>query len=343
MGIKEGDKVAVVAPSMGCASLFPWVYEQGLKRLRETFKLIPVEYPSARQTPEFLSKNPKARAEDINQAFADPEIKAIIATIGGLDAVRILPFLDENIIRSNPKPFFGYSDCTNLHLYLWKLGMVSYYGGMIMTQYGMQGRMHNYTVQYLKKALFKSSLGQIEESPVWTDFDYEWADQSLLSNERPLYPSFGWEWHNPKQQVVQGKLWGGCLELLNFHLTLKKHLPSLEQFDDVVLYVETSEEMPPDGLVYRFFASLGELGILPRLKALLVAIPKAQFCGREPPEGRTAFIQNQQAAIKKALSDYSCHPLTLFNLNFGHTDPQFILPNGGLATLDPLEKTLYFH
>lgn len=85
--LKSGDKVAIVSPSSGMPFLFPWVYEQGMERLRNVFQLEPIEFPTARQSPEYLSRNPQARAEDINKAFADPSIKAITATIGGNDQV----------------------------------------------------------------------------------------------------------------------------------------------------------------------------------------------------------------------------------------------------------------
>ncbi|MBA3956831.1 MAG: LD-carboxypeptidase [Parachlamydiaceae bacterium] len=145
--LQRGDKIAIVSPSSGMPFLFPWVYEQGLKQIRQIFKLQVVEFPTAKQSPEYLSKNPKARADDINAAFADPTIKGIIATIGGNDQIRILPYLDSEVIVANPKIFMGYSDNTNLHLFLWNLGIISYYGGSIMTQFAMGGGMQDYTIK----------------------------------------------------------------------------------------------------------------------------------------------------------------------------------------------------
>src|SRR5688572_14463660 len=126
--LNPGDKIAIVSPSAGLPHLFPWVYELGLKRLREIFKLEPVEFPTVRKSPEYLAKNPQARAEDINAAFSDPSIQAVIATVGGNDQIRMLPYLDTKVIASHPKAFMGYSDNTSLHLVLWNLGIVSYYG-----------------------------------------------------------------------------------------------------------------------------------------------------------------------------------------------------------------------
>src|SRR5579884_2104425 len=108
--VRPGDKVAVLSPSLGLPEVFPMVFEQGLQRLRELFQLEPVEYPTTRQ----LYSPPQDRACDLHAAFADPEIKAIIASIGGEDQIKVLKYLDPELIKSHPKAFFGFSDKTNL-------------------------------------------------------------------------------------------------------------------------------------------------------------------------------------------------------------------------------------
>lgn len=342
--LKPGDKVAIVSPSSGMAFLFPWVYKQGLAELERTFELIPIEFPTACKSSEYLSKNPKARAEDINNAFADPMIKAIIATTGGNDQIRILPYLDKEIISRNPKIFMGYSDCTNLHLFLWNLGIISYYGGAIMSQFAMNGGMQEYTVRSLKSALFNPPIGKVQQALEYSDADLEWGDKENLSKKLPMYPGMNWIWHNCHEKLIEGRLWGGCLEVLDLHLSVKHYLPKeYDLFNESILYLETSEEMPSEGFVYRFFAALGELGILKKLKAILVGCPKAQFMNTQPPEGRESFIINQQNAIKRALKDYHFNAPVIFNINFGHTDPQIIVPNGGNVIIDCTLKTIVFN
>jgi muramoyltetrapeptide carboxypeptidase LdcA involved in peptidoglycan recycling len=93
---KPGDRVAVVSPSFGAPGRYPHVYELGLRRLVDDFGLKPVEYPTT-------------RAID-----ADPSITAVLATVGGDDEIRVVRHLDPAIFRGNPKPYFGYSDNTNL-------------------------------------------------------------------------------------------------------------------------------------------------------------------------------------------------------------------------------------
>src|SRR3989344_4296807 len=100
--LKQGDTVAIVSPSWGGPSVFPHVYENGLKILTE-WGLKIKEFPTARMDSTFLRENPQVRAKDINDAFADPEVKAIFASIGGNDSVRTVPFLDKDIIYRNPK------------------------------------------------------------------------------------------------------------------------------------------------------------------------------------------------------------------------------------------------
>lgn len=338
LSLKPGDKVAIVSPSSGMPFLFPWVYKQGIERLKSVFQLEPIEFPTALQSPEYLSCNPQARAEDINAAFSDPSIKAVIATIGGNDQIRILPYLDKKVLSTNPKIFMGYSDCTNIHLFLWNLGIVSYYGGAIMTQFAMGGGMDEYTIHSIRKALFDSSIGEVQSAMEYSDYDLRWDDRENLSKKRPMYRSNGWHWHNWNNESITGRLWGGCLEVLDFHLSVKRYLPDFERLNDTILFIETSEEMPTDGFVYRFIAALGELHLLKKFKAILVGYPKAQFCDQTAPGGRELFITQQQEAIKSALKDYKADIPVIFNMNFGHTDPQLIIPNGGVVSIDSEKK-----
>ena len=199
-------------------------------------------------------QNPEARAKDINEAFSDPSIKGIIATIGGIDQIRILPYLDKELISRNPKIFMGYSDCTNLHLFLWNLGIISYYGGAVMTQFAMGGGMQDYTIDSIKKSLFHPPIGHVSAASEYSDADLDWADENNLNKKRPMYPSEGWYWHNTQEQIIEGRLWGGCLEVLDLHLSVRRYLPAFEKLDGSILFLETSEEMPSEGLVYCFIA-----------------------------------------------------------------------------------------
>lgn len=107
--LQPGDIVATVSPSWGGAgdSEIRWRYEQGVKRLEEVFSLTVIPMPNSLKGSEYLYNNPEDRAEDIMTAFKDTRVKAIIANIGGEDSIRLLPYIDFNVIRENPKIFMG--------------------------------------------------------------------------------------------------------------------------------------------------------------------------------------------------------------------------------------------
>jgi muramoyltetrapeptide carboxypeptidase LdcA involved in peptidoglycan recycling len=184
----------------------------------------------------------------------------------------------------------------------------------------------------------------------WAKFANTWfiynrqstENKQNLDRKRPTYPSQGWHWHNKQNGVIEGRLWGGCLEVLSFHLSVRKYLPDFEKLNGTILFIETSEEMPAQELVYCFIAALAKIGLLKKFKAILMAYPKAQFCDQQPPEGREAYIANQQNAVKNALSDYGSNIPVIFNMNFGHTDPQMVIPNGGNVTINFKNETIRF-
>src|SRR5689334_767541 len=98
-----GDRVAVISPSFAAPAVAPAVHEQAMRRLAEVTGLIPVEYPTTRR----LDASPRDRAADLNAAFADPSIRAVLATVGGEDQITVVPHLDADLVRADPKPFLG--------------------------------------------------------------------------------------------------------------------------------------------------------------------------------------------------------------------------------------------
>jgi len=120
-----GDKVAVVSPSFAAPGVAPAVHEQAMRRLAEVTDLVPVEYPTTRR----VGASPQDRAADLNAAFADPQIRAVVAAIGGEDQITVVSHLDPDLVRADPKPFVGYSDNTNILSWLWTHGVAGFYGG----------------------------------------------------------------------------------------------------------------------------------------------------------------------------------------------------------------------
>jgi muramoyltetrapeptide carboxypeptidase LdcA involved in peptidoglycan recycling len=310
--------------------VFPRPFELGLRRLREEFGLLPVEYPATRR----MGASPEERAADLHAAFADPDITAVIASIGGDDEITVLPHLDASLLRANPKPFFGYSDNTCLLAYLASLGVTGYHGGSVMVEFGRPGRMHAVTAASLRAALFTS--GDYELAPVteYGDENRDWADPATFEAEPAMRPCGGWTWHNPRR-VVEGPAWGGCLEVLSWLLMADRCVAPPEEYAGGVLFLETSEEMPPATEVYQILRCLGERRLLEQFPAVLIARAKAwSFEHPFTPQQRDAYQDDQRAAVLRALADYAPQTMAVFDVDFGHTDPQQVIPYGGMIRID---------
>lgn len=336
--LRLGEKIAILSPSSGLPEFFPTVFEQGLRRLRVLFQLIPIEYSTTRKMHAPLQE----RARDLHAAFTDPEIKAIICSIGGEDQIKLLKYLDPALLQAHPKPFLGYSDNTNLHLFLWNLGMVSYYGGAIMVQFGRSGAMHPYTIETVKRALFEHGEFELLPAPEYTDEEVDWGDLSRLNKEPRMFPNAGWKWLN-EGKVIEGITWGGELIILSWNLSTNRYLLPAEAYREKILLLETGEELPSATEVYRVLMCMGERGFLQQFTAVLVARPKAWSF--EHPHNtsseKAAFVQAQEEAITQALCEYHPGVLAVFHLDFGHTDPQCVIPHGGWMRIDGLQKRIF--
>ncbi|HKF85429.1 MAG TPA: LD-carboxypeptidase, partial [Candidatus Limnocylindrales bacterium] len=125
--LRPGDVVVAVSPSWGGPAAFPHVFEAGLDVLR-SWDLEVREARTVRWSPGALAADPAARAADCNAAFADPEVRAVFASIGGDDSIRLLPYLDRAVIAADPKIVMGYSDTTVLLSAVRRAGVVAFHG-----------------------------------------------------------------------------------------------------------------------------------------------------------------------------------------------------------------------
>lgn len=327
---RSGDRVAVLSPSSGLPGLFPLPYERGLRRLRDDFGLEPVEYPTTRT----MGATPRERAADLHAAFADPGIKAVIASIGGEDQITVLPHLDPGLLRAHPKPFFGYSDNTNLLLFLRDVGIVGYHGGSVMVELGRPGAMHPATADSLRAALFTPGPYELTPSDACGDVDAPWDDPHALASEPVMEPSDGWSWHNA-DRVVEGNGWGGNLEVLSWLLMADRLIRPADTYAGDVLFLETSEEMPRADEVHRILRSMGERGLLRQFPALLMGRAKSwSFEQRFDAPAKAHFRRQQREAVLRALDRYAPDTMAVFDVDLGHTDPQLVVPVGGRIRVD---------
>lgn len=327
--LKPGDTVASVSLSWGGAGdpEINWRYLLGKKRLEDIFGLKVVEMSTTLKGSEYVYSHPEERAKDLMDAFKDPEIRGIFSCIGGDDSIRMLPYIDYESIRKNPKVFIGYSDTTITHLICHKAGISSFYGASILAEMAENVEMHQYTVDWIKKCIFENDvIGRIKHSELWTSERLPW-EEGNMDIKRKLLPNNGYELLQGEGTVV-GRLLGGCVEVLEMAKGTEVW-PDLETFNSSILFLETSEDMPrPENLLYAL-RNYAAQGILKRINGMIFGKPY-----------HNKYYDEYKEVIIKALKEYSLESLpVLYNLSFGHTSPMIVLPYGALAEIDCTQST----
>ncbi len=334
--LKKGDKVAILSPSFAAPGMWPHVYELGLSRLREVFELEQVEFPATKK----LGASGAERAKDLESAFGDQSIKAVISSLGGDDQVTYIKNLKPDIFMNNPKQFLGFSDNTHFANFLWMNGVPSFYGGALFTQFAMEGKIDEFTLKYLKLALFESGEHELEASPIYNDIGLDWDDPKNLEKVETFLPNDGWQWDGDVN--AEGVSWGGCVESIDELLRHNIAIPPLSDFENVILFTETSEEMPSADYVFRVYRALGERGILARVRGILVGRPKSWEFGNEHDDAwQVAHRIEQRETILKVVRAYNPTVPVIQNLDFGHTNPQIALPYGSRIRIDSKNKKIF--
>lgn len=306
--------------------------------MHEVFNLVPVEYPTTRQ----MNSPLKNRAQDILDAFSDKDIKAIFTSIGGEDQIKLIKYLDADTISNNPKPFFGFSDNTHLHIYLWNLGIPSYYGGAIMTQFAMQQGMNDITIRSIRRALFETGCFDIDVSDMYNDIGLSWQDPNNLKKERiwELNDRLYWDGKNN----TSGTLWGGCVESLIVQMSSNIYLPSDKDLEGTILFIETAEDIPEPWIVQYLLYGFGERGWLEKFQGVLVGSPKAwEFNKQLNANEKRDYREQQRKTILDAVRLYNPSIPVVQNLDFGHTDPQIMIPMGNRAEINTKDKVIKFY
>jgi muramoyltetrapeptide carboxypeptidase LdcA involved in peptidoglycan recycling len=332
-----GDKVAVLSPSFAAPGFAPEVHEQAMDRLAEVTALVPVEYPTTRR----LGASARDRAADLNAAFANPEIRAVLATIGGEDQITVVPHLDPEIVRADPKPFLGYSDNTNVLNWLWNHGVAGFYGGSTQVHLGPGPAVDDVHAKALRAALLTGERLEITEPGESEDIGRDWKDPTALVEYGDREPTEPWTWAGPARSVT-GRTWGGCAEVVQWLLTAGRFSDDPSVLQGGVLLLETSEELIPAREFGWILRSLGERGLLAAVDAVMVARPPTSGPEVHPThEERVARRAEQRDVAIRTVQCYNPEAVVVVGVPFGHTRPQWILPYGGSVTIDSAEQRLW--
>ena len=333
--LERGDTVAIVSLSSGILGEDWAIHKLAIarERLERDYGLGVRVMPNALRGVEYLDRHPEARAADWMDAFRDPEIKAVFSAIGGDDTVRLLPYVDFDVLRNNPKIFTGFSDTTSNHFMLYRAGVVSYYGASVMTNFAEYGKINDYTARMIRDTLFEPKPGlDIPSAPYWYDDEDEkiWWKEENIHTLRQYHPEeIGYE-RLQGSGVVEGELLGGCLDVF-IELTGTPIWPALEEWRGKLLFLETSEEDMSCELLTWILRNLAAQGIFDVINGILVGKP-ARRSRYEPYKEVYRRVVGREAGRDDL-------PI-LYNVNFGHAEPIGVLPIGVRARLDADRKTL---
>lgn len=250
------------------------------------------------------------RVADLHEAFADPDVAAVLTVIGGFNSNELLPHLDFDLIVANPKVFCGYSDITALqNAFLARAGLVTY-SGPHWSSFGMRDHFEQ-TEQWFVDAVFGAEPVELSPAQWWTD-DAWFLDQDARTQRQ----SEGW-WVLKSGQA-EGRLVGGNLCTLNL-LQGTEWMPSL---DGALLFLEDDELSNP----HTFARDVTSLLQLPDAHGIQgVVIGRFQQASGMTRELLTHIVANQPQ-----LADLP----VVANVDFGHTFPLATLPIGGRGWID---------
>lgn len=316
----KNDKVAIVSLSSGIAGDddFNHRYLIGKKRLEEVFNLEVITMPHALLGSSFIYNHPELRAKDLMDAFTDKSIKAIICNIGGDDTIRLLPYIDFDIIKNNPKIFMGYSDSTINHFMMNRASLVSFYGPCVMAEFAENVKMHDYTKDSVFNILFNDSKNyEIKSSNYWTCEELSWMNKDNNNVLRKMnYDDKGIEILQGKNDI-QGELIGGCID--TFHMFIGTSLWSDIDWSKKILFLETSEDRPDPSFIAQILRNPLMCDVLKKVKGLIIGKPNNEVYYDEYKEIYLNIIRDE---LK--LNDL----FIAYNYNFGHNAPMCVLPLG---------------
>lgn len=306
--LRIGDEVRVVAPSRSLAVISEGIKELANRRL--TNLGLHVSFGrNVNELDESRSSPVSSRVHDLHEAFSDSSVKGVLAGLGGYNTNQILPYVDFDLIRANPKVFCGFSDITALHdSILAKSGVMTYYGP-VYSDFGERDHFE-YSLDCFKKCVFGSDEYTIRPSAAWSnDRWYEDQDHRVLIKNEGY-----WAIHDGK---AEGVIVGGNLDTVN----LLQGTPFMPSLDGAILFLE-DDSATTTPILDRNLESLIQLPDFKRVRGLVLGrFEKASRIGRREVE--------RVVGGKRALD----HLPVLANVDFGHTAPRVTFPIGGKASL----------
>lgn len=318
--LKEGDTVGIIAPASS-ASL---IKEENLamaQKMLETLRIKSAYSKNAFNKYQISPEGIKEKIEDIHDVFSNKKVKAVMAVIGGYTSNQLLPYLDFELIKKNPKILIGFSDITALQNAIFvKTGLITFSGPCFATLAQTQ-EPFGFEKEYFKKILIDGASDvEIRESEYWADDEW-WKTPK---NKRELKKNEGWR--IIKKGRAKGIIIGGNLSTF----LLLVGTPYCPNFNNKILFLEEDPEIKL-GMIERNLFQLRETGNFSQIKGLVIG----RFGSR-----LNLDVKDEIDLIKGAFGNYKFPIIT--NVDFGHTNPMITFPVGGQCEINTDAKLIKF-
>nr|WKN39360.1 LD-carboxypeptidase [Tunicatimonas sp. TK19036] len=312
--LKEGDTIGLITPSH-------YITEENLRESVENLAKLGfrVKYSENMLVRKgYLGGTDLQRADDINRMFADENVAGIMCARGGYGTTRMLPYLDYDVIRNNPKVLIGYSDITGLLYALYgQTGLVCFHGPMGTSDY------NDYTTKYFKEVVMEPQNKLMYQNPELISEDelvplYLQEEDTNISQAELITLSPG---------TAEGTLVGGNLSLV----AAMCGTPYDVDMRDKIVFLEDVGEAP-----YRIDRMLTQLLLDPNKLPAAKGVVLGLFADCEADDEEKSF------SLAHVLYDRltSLGIPVLYGLMFGHIKRNATIPFGVRARLDATAKTL---
>ena len=319
--LKQGDCIGIFSPSSPITYACPKRFKRGKGYLEEKgFKIL--EGSLTGKSDFYRSGSIKERAEELNSLIRNPEVKCIMSTIGGMNSNSLLPYIDYETFKKNPKIIIGYSDVTAILLAIYaKTGISTYYGPAIVASFGEFKPFVDYTFNYFKD-IFMNDLSfpyNLEMPPYWTEEFINWEEQDRAKVKIEN------SWITVHNGIVRGRLIGGNLNTIQ-GVWGSEYMPEIKKGD--ILFIEDS--LKDAATIERSFSFLKVNGVFDKISGIILGkheLFNDLNTNRKPYE----ILQEVLGDIKiPFIADFDCC----------HTHPMMTIPIGCEVELDATNKKI---
>ena len=303
--LKKGDLIGLITPGS-------YIDDDGLQTAIDNIESLGFRVKlseNIRKVRGYNAGTKQERVDDIHSMFLDSEVKGIWAARGGYGSTGILPLINFDLIKDNPKVFVGYSDITALHLAIFKeTGLVTFHGPVASSKFT------DYTKKYI--------LDMITSKGIPPKIYPSANNDNLVADNKYFKPQVF------NKGTAKGQLRGGNLSLITSLIGTPWEL----DISDKLLFIEDIEEAPYS--IDRMLIQLNQNQGLNNTRGIAFGV----FDDSDKPKSEKSLELDEMFVDNMKGVDVPSG----YGFSFGHIDDQVTLPMGINAIMNSEDRTIQF-